>query len=259
MKKKLSVLLALMLVIALVFTGCKKEDKLAGTVEDNPADVVVDNDNNNNGIGSVKSDIQIEEGESIVEKHVAKDVQTFLTGHYTLKGTIYSADTATPWTIATDGKNYHVTTSSQGLSFGVLIIDDVTYLVQPSAKTYTELTDMLLKTLGLEEDFDISELTNFNVEDIDNTISKINQSAVTINGQEGVCNEYFYDEISAKLYSIGDKLIQIDNYDADGALTMQIVVDEISPDIAPDTLTLNGLEKASITSFISSIMKSAAK
>ena len=238
MKRKLSVLLALMLVIALVFTGCKKEEKPAGTVEDNPADVVVDNDNN--GIGSVKSDIQIEEGESIVEKHVAKDVQTFLTGHYTLKGTIYSDDAATPWTIATDGKNYHVTTSSQGLSFGVLIIDDVTYLVQPSAKTYTELT-------------------NFKVEDIDNTISKINQSAVTINGQEGVCNEYFYDEISAKLYSIGDKLIQIDNYDADGALTMQIVVDEISPDIAPDTLTLNGLEKASITSFISSIMKSAAK
>lgn len=252
MKRKLSVLLALMLAIVFVFVGCG-EDSIGGSVQDTPAGEVVE------GLGDVRSDNQIEEGESIVEKHVAADVQTFLTGVYTLKGTIYSDGTATPWTISTDGSNYYVVTSTQGLSFGVLILDGVTYLVQPNAKTYTELTDMLLKTLGLEEDFDISELTNFKVEDIDNTIEKITQSAVTINGQSGVCNEYFYDEISAKLYSIGDKLIQIDNYNSEGTLTMQIVVDEISPEIPADRLTLNGLEKASITSFVASIMQSAAQ
>lgn len=248
MKKILCVLVAVMLTIAVAFTGCGQKTPTGGSVEDNPGGEIIE------GLGDVKSDNQIEEGESISEKFIGSQVQTFISNKYYLKGTIYSSGSAMKATIATDGKNYHVTPSISGISIGVLILDDSTYLIQPDAKIYTELSDTLVKALGIDEEFDVAELTNFSVDDVDNTVSKINQSAVTINGEAGICNEYVYDEITVRLYSIGDKLIQVDNYNAEGVLTMQIVVDDIVDAIPSTQLTLKGLEKASVTNFISSFM-----
>lgn len=247
MKKTISVILALMLCIAIAFTGCS-DDANGGSVEDQSGEAVVE------GLGDVRSDNQIEEGESVVEKYIGTQVELFIKGAYYLEGTIYSSGVAMPVKLATDGTNFHFTTTTSGVSIGVLVLDDVTYLIQPNANIYTELSDTLVKALGIEDEFDVSELTNFRAEDIDNTVSKINQSAVTINGDAGLCNEYVYEETAVKLYSIGDKLIQVDNYDVDGTLTMQIVVDSIVETIPSTQLTLKGLEKASVTSFISSFI-----
>lgn len=247
MKKTLCVLMALMLAIAVAFTGCDN-NSVSGSVEDNPGGELIE------GLGDVKSDILIEEGESISEKYIGSQVQTFIGGNYYLTGTIYSSGSAMKATIATDSKNYHVTPSVSGISLGVLILDNVTYLIQPDAKIYTELSDTLVKALGIDEEFDVSELTNFSIDDYDSVVSRINQSAVTINGTAGICNEYVYDDVTVRLYSIGDKLVQVDNYNADGVLTMQIVIDDIVDTIPSNQLTLKGLEKASVTNFISSFM-----
>lgn len=247
MKKTLCVLIALMLCVAVAFSGCN-DDSVPGSVEDNSAAAVEE------GLGDVRSDNQIEEGESVSEKYIGSQVETFINGSYYMEGTIYSSGEAMPVKLATDGTNFHFTTSMSNISIGVLILDDVTYLIQPTANVYTELSENLVAALGIEEEFDVAELTNFRVEDIDNTVSKINQSAVTINGEAGLCNEYVYDETTVRLYSIGDKLIQVDNYNSEGVLTMQIVVDTIAETIPSTQLTLKGMEKASITSFISSFM-----
>ncbi len=248
MKKTLCVLIALMLCVAVVFSGCN-DDTTPGTVEDNSAASVEE------GLGNVRSDNQIEEGESISQKYIGSQVEVFIKGSYYMEGTIYSTGTVMPVKLATDGTNFHFTTTMSDISIGVLILDDATYLIQPNANIYTELSERLVKALGIEDEFDVAELTNFKAEDVDNTVSKINQSAVTINGVAGLCNEYVYDETTVRLYSIGDKLIQVDNYNSDGVITMQIVVDNIVETIPSNQLTLKGMEQASVTSFISSFMK----
>lgn len=248
MKRIFCVLLALMLAVACLFSGCGDNSSHAGSVEDNQGGEIVE------GLGDVKSDIKIEEGESITEKYIGTQVQSFINGKYWLKGVIYSSGSAMPVTISTDGKNFHFVTETSGISLGVLILDEVTYLLQPNAKIYHELSDTLVSALGIDEEFDVTELTNFKIDDYDNTVSKINQSAVTINGEAGVCNEYVYDESTVRLYSIGDRLIQVDNYDENGTLSMQIVVSDITDVIPSDQLTLKGMEKSSVTNFIASFL-----
>lgn len=247
MKKTLSVILVLMLCIAVAFTGCNNNEPTGGSVEDNSGVAVEE------GLGDVRSDNQIEEGESIVEKYIGTQVELFIKGQYYLEGTIYSSQEKMPVKLATDGKNYHYTTTISGMSLGVLILDGTAYLIEPNSSIYVELSEKLIKALGIQDEFDVTEITNFNPDEIDNTVSKINQSAVTINGEKGICNEYVYEETTVKLYSIGDKLIQVDNYNENGILSMQIVVDNIVETIPSNQLTLKGLEKVSITSFITSL------
>lgn len=256
MKKILCVLFALMLTVVLLFTGCGDKKPVDGSVEDNQGGSVVEGNTDalNDTLGDVKSDVKIEEGESITEQYIAPQVQAFIDGKYYLKGVIYSSGEAMPSIIATDGKNFHFTTDTSGISIGILILDDVTYIIQPNAKIYAELSATLVSALGID-DFDVTEITNIKLDGADNSVTKINQSAVTINGEAGICNEYVYDTTTVRLYSVGDRLIQVDNYDSNGTLTMQIVVNEISDVIPSDQLTLKGLEKSSVTKFITSFMK----
>lgn len=256
MKKTLCLILALMLCIAVTFTGCNDDkDDAFGSVQDS-SDVADSNDDE--GIDKVHSDNKIVEVESIVEKNIGSQVELFIKGQYYLEGTIYSSGEKMPVKLSTDGKNYHYTTTTSGLSLSVLVLDGTAYLIEPTSGTYVELSDKLMQALGVGDEFDVSEITNFNAEDVDETVSKINQSSVTINGEKGICNEYVYDETSVKLYSMGDKLIQVDNYDKDGTLSMQIVIDNIVETIPSNQLTLKGLEKSSITSFISALANAAA-
>lgn len=256
MKKTLCLILALMVCIAVTFTGCNNDndDDVFGSVQDD-TNVA---DSNDEGLDKVHSDNKIEEVESIVEKNIGAQVELFIKGQYYLEGTIYSSGEKMPVKLSTDGVNYHYTTTISGLSLSVLVLDGSAYLIEPTSGTYVELSEKLMQALGVSDDFDVSEITNFSSDDIDETVSKINQSAVTINGEKGICNEYVYDETSVKLYSIGDKLIQVDNYDKDGTLQMQIVIDNIVETIPSTQLTLKGLEKSSITSFISALASAAA-
>ncbi len=250
MKKTLCVILSLIFCAALFLTGCG--GNTPGTVEDG-----TDGDASGSeivGLGDVRSDNEIEEGETVVETVLGSEVSLFLTGKYYMEGTIYSSGESMPVQLASDGKNFHFTTTMSNISIGVLILDDKTYLIQPKPKVYTELSDTLVKALGIEDEVNISEITNFNLEDEAEAASKINQSAVTINGECGICNEYVYEDTVVKLYSIGDKLIQVDNYNTDGVLTMQIVIDTITKTIPATQLTLKGITKSSVSSFIAAFV-----
>ena len=160
-----------------------------------------------------------------------------------------------PVTMSTDGTNVQLTANISGISFGVLVLGDKTYAVLPRTNQYTELSDMLIKALGIEDSISVSEFQDIRNEESDDT-ADITQYAVTINGDPGLCTIYTYDDTIVKLYSIGDKLIQVENYDLSGAMTMQIVVDSITSQIPSTQLTLKGLEEASVTSFIKSFMGS---
>ncbi len=250
MKKVFCVIFALIMCMAIVFTGCEDDsENVPGSVEeDSGLDAFLADDS----VGDVRSDNQIEEGETTVETYVPEEVEIFVRGSYYIDGTVYSSGSALATQIATDGTNVQLTASISGIGFGMLVLDGSTYVIQPAANVYTELSDTLLSALGLEDSFSVSEFQSLADNVGEEEIYNLKQSAVTINGEAGLCNEYVYDDAVIKLYSIGDKLIQVDNYNSDGTLTMQIVINEISATIPSNQLTLKGLEKTSVTSFISS-------
>lgn len=244
MKKTFIAIVAVLLCFVFVFVGCNSSDKPTGNI--------VDNSQPDEQEKLVFSDIEIKEGETVAEA-LGAEVELFQSGVYFLEGTIYSSGEAMPVRLATDGTNVELTATVSGMSFGILVLEDATYVIQPSAKIYTELSDALIKALGIDDSFNVSEFQSIRDEDNDEK-ANIKQLAVTINGENGLCTEYFYEDTYVKLYSIGDKLVQVENFDADGTLTMQIVVDSITSQIPSDQLTLKGLTQASVTSFISSFV-----
>ena len=247
MKKAFIAVISCLLCMSFLFAGCGKQSE--GGVE-HASDAVAPVGNEN-----VQSDIKIEEGETTVENNLGTGVDLFIGGKYYLEGTIYSDGEAMPVTMSTDGVNVQLTANISGISFGVLVLGDKTYAVLPRTNQYTELSDMLIKALGIEDSISVSEFQDIRNEESDDT-ADVTQYAVTINGDPGLCTIYTYDDTIVKLYSIGDKLIQVENYDLNGTMTMQIVVDSITSQIPSTQLTLKGLEEASVTSFIKSFMGS---
>lgn len=249
MKKTLFSILAVMLCMIFVFAGCGDNSNTPGSIVDNTDGA----QNVANSGAPVQSDNKIVEGETVSESNLGADIEIFMSNEYYLEGTIYSDNQAMPVTLATDGTNVQLTATVSGIGFGVLVLDDKTYAIQPNAKVYTELSNMLVSALGLDSSINISDFHSIQQEEGDDE-ANIKQTAVTINGTPGLCTDFVYDDTSIKLYSIGDQLIQVENFDEKGNLTMQIVVDEITPQIPSDQLTLKGLTQASVPQFISSFL-----
>ena len=239
------------MIVACLFTGCNNETSPGAVVDVSGAD------SGNTEI--ILSDNKIEEGETAAEENLGLGVEAFLSGKYYLEGIVYSEGNVIPIQLATDSVNYQFTATYSGIGFGMLILDGTTYVVLPKTKQYTELSDALLGALNLDSGLGVDDFQMIVSEGNSNEGSKMSQYSVTINGDPGLCTVYTFENSEFKLYSVGDKLIQLENYDANGTMTMQIAVDNISSQIPSDQLTINGLEKASVTSFIQSFIASAAE
>ncbi len=253
LKKTLCAILALVLCMSVFFTGCKDNTTPGGVVD------ASDNENVQTA-APITPDLEIEEGATTVEDDLGAGVEIFLTNKYFLEGTVYSGgEEPIPVKLATDGTNLQFTTDfaveDMKISFGIIVIDEVTYVTLPGQKKYAELSDRLLAMMDMEDVISVSEFQT--IKEGSDEKASITQYSVTINGEAGLCTVYTFEDTIIKLYSIGDKLIQIENFDENGAVTMQIVVDSISSQIPSDQLTLKGLEKASPTSFFSALIGAA--
>ena len=247
MKKVLCSVFALLMCIVMLFAGCG----------DSPKGGVVDQTDNNAVSGNViLSDNKIEEGETTVEEDLGVGVETFISGNYYLEGVVYSEGEVMPLILATDGKNYEFTANYSGVSLGMLLLDDSTYMVLPREKQYAALSDTLISALDLDSGLGVNDFQAITKENDGINNANVTQYSVTINGVAGLCTIYTFADSYFKLYSIGDELIQIESYDLDDVMTIQIVVDEISAQIPADQLTLKGFEEASPTSFIKALMSS---
>ena len=110
--------------------------------------------------------------------------------------------------------------------------------------------------MDMEDIVSVSEFQSIQGEN--NEDGKVTQNKVTINGEAGLCTTYTFQDTTVKLYSIGDKLVQVENYDEKGVRTMIIEVSSISAQIPSNQLTLKGLEEVGATSFFSSLISAAA-
>ncbi len=263
MKKRLFAVISIVLCLSALFTACSSSggDVVTGGVSEqgyekdeahiNGDDAIIDS-------GSpVKSDVEIEEGEEVSEANLGTEVNVFINSKYFIEGKIYSQDSMMPVKLATDGKNLELTATVEGISLGVLVLDDKTYIVNPAASVYTELNETLIQALGID-DLDLSEFQSIRNGD-DSEKPAVKQNAVSINGEPGLCTDYVYSDTSVKLYSVGNKLIQVEDYDKDGTLTMQIVVDSITDQIPSSQLTLKGMTEQNVSQFIQSFVDTVAK
>ena len=249
LKKTICTLLALILCMTALFTGCKKsDDPQGGVVDAGNGEVVLTPEN----------DIQM--GESTSQADLGQELDIFLTNKYYLEGTVYSGSDSMPVKLATDGKNLQFTTDfaveQSKIVFGLIVLDDVTYVTLPSQKKYTKLSQELLGMMDMDDVISVTEFQT--IKDGEDEQGKVTQYKVTFNGEAGLCTTYTFKDTRIDLYSIGDKLVQIDNFDEKGVKTMIIDVDNISAQIPSDQLTLKGLEEAGATSFFSALMSSVA-
>ncbi len=250
MKKTISVIFALLLCVSVLFTGCNKGETPQGGVVDMQ-------DYDENAPVVVKPDISIQEGETVAEVTLGAGVETFISNAYYLEGNIYSgSEGAMPVKLATDGKNLQFTTDfaieeTAKIVFGVIVLDEKTYVTLPEKKQYTELSDTLLKMLSMDDIISVSEFQTIKAEE---EAGNVTYTSVTINGQAGLCTTYTYEDTIVKLYSIGDQLIEVDNCNMEGVPTMIIEVKSITNQIPSDQLTLKGLTQASATSFFASLI-----
>lgn len=247
MKKILCAVFALLMCIVMLFAGCGNSSK-GGVVEQ------TDNNAANNNV--ILSDNKIEEGATTVEEELGVGVETFISGTYYLEGVVYSEGEVMPLILATDGKNYEFTANYSGVSLGMLLLDDATYMVLPREKQYAALSETLISALDLDSGLGVNDFQAITKENDGINNANVTQYSVSINGVDGLCTIYTFADSYFKLYSIGDDLIQIESYDLDDVMTIQIVVDEISAQIPADQLTLKGFEEASPTSFIKALMSS---
>ena len=250
LKKTISVIFALLLCVSVLFTGCNKGET--------PQGGVVDMQNyDENAPVVVKPEISIQEGETVAEVQLGAGVEAFISNAYYLEGNIYSgSEGAMPVKLATDGKNLQFTTDfaiedTAKIVFGVIVLDEKTYVTLPEKKQYTELSDTLLKMLDMDSFMSAAEFQTIKGDEESGTVT---YTKVTINGQEGLCTTYTYADSIVKLYSIGDQLIEVDNCNMEGVPTMIIEVKSITSQIPSDQLTLKGLTQASATSFFASLI-----
>ncbi len=234
MKKIMSVIFALLICTTFVLTGCKDKNTVSPDSE-----LVTDE----NLLGSIHQANEIASpGETVSEVQTAADIQTFINGVFYLEGTMYTEDSDDGMNvnIAMNGQQaIQITTTMSGIYLGIYHEGDKTYVINVAQNTYLELTDSIRKMLGLD-DLDMS----VDLSSDDGAVTKYYN--VKINGTDGICSEVTSTEGNVtKLYTMGDKLVQVDSYDKDNNLTSRIVVSSITATIPSNQLTLNGLEMAS--------------
>ncbi len=260
MKKLFCVMVALMLCAVLVFAGCggNSGSQSGGSVVDNGEVPTIAT-----GLGFT-SDLEIQSEAAALdgEQPLGPQAQAFLNGVFYFEGTVFTMDNeGMEMKMATDAnKNLQLETTLQDITITFLILDKQPYLLNNSTKTYIEVNSRLLGMLGLDTE-SLTEISNFTANtnaDVDDQTTVI-QTPVLINGEEGLCTELSYKtddgkNNSVKLYTIGERLCQAENYDEKGNMTMQMAFKSFSPTIPSDQLTLAGYSKATYYSFLQGLM-----
>ena len=262
MKKLLCVALALLLCAVMAFTGCSlgggEKEKSGGSVVDNGEIPSIAT-----GLG-FRSDLEIQSEAVKIESEqpIGSQAQAFLDGVFYFEGTVFTMDNeGMEMKMATDAnKNLQLETTLEDITITFLILEKQPYLINKKDNTYIEVNSRLLSILGIDTD-SLTEISNFTSNtnasmDDDTTVT---QTAVLINGEEGLCTEIGYKtddgkDNSVKLYTIGEKLCQAENFDEKDNMTMQMAFTTFSPTIPSDQLTLAGYTKATYYSFIQSLV-----
>lgn len=189
---------------------------------------------------------RIDTGDAPAEIEIPADVKAFTEGTYYITGAIWNNSGKMNIATASDGKSVQMTSYIDNMQFSILHLDGNAYVLLPQKKSYTELTEQLMKALGVEGD--ASDFTDLGPEE---EPSEVLQQDADINGKQGTCTAYVFRNEIIMFFCIGDKLIQIEQYNKTGELLTIIEVDTFTTVIPSGWLTLRGYRHKNIQDFIS--------
>lgn len=178
-----------------------------------------------------------------------KTIEAFLSGTFYMSSAMITDGESKMMNMAIRGKDFQTTMEAEGMTATIMYINSKIYFVNESAKTYIELSNVLMKTLGLD------------MSDIEGALSEINFSGyeftnakkfdAEVDGQKAECFMYYNAELSVSFYFIGEDLKKIDFGDAQGHVASTMEVYDFSPVIPTGMLTLSGLTEKNLLTFFS--------
>ena len=180
---------------------------------------------------------------------VDKFIDILNSGKFGLYGKMTSEGESIPITFIKNGSDVRMSAEMSGISMDMASIDGTMYLISNEKKSYIELTDSIMSTLGLdigELELDFGEVASGNelIEDD----GEYNGKAVKIytsTAPDGIL----------KFYVDGDKLVKIEMYDLEGICHTMIETEKVRGDItAADIEIPADYEKKSYVSFIADLM-----
>ncbi len=158
-------------------------------------------------------------------------------GNFYIQGTMTdSSGQQLPLEMAVTDNSIYMLSNFEGAAMGMLINDGTTYMIYPAEKSYLELSQTVLKAMGMDTtDLISSADLNYSQYDLENADSTTKEN---LNGTE--CTVYIYNNSSGstRFFMNGNKLVRFATYDANGNpdtindvgyITNQVPADKINP------------------------------
>lgn len=180
----------------------------------------------------------------------AEIIEAYISGSYYMSAVMYVDGVPTDMNIAIRGHDFHTTINVDGLNLGLMFLNNKVYLINADQKKFIDF-ESIASLAGGQINMDMSELKEV-AEVLDMTkynFYKFEQFEVEFNGQPGKCYNYFADELTLYFYFVNGELKQVDFGDVNGKITTTVSINQFSPSIPSDMITLIGLKKATVFDF----------
>ncbi len=178
------------------------------------------------------------------------DAKTFVSGTYSLDGTIYvsGGSGGDAVTIARSPDSSEISGLCSGMWLAVLDKDGQRYLIDNESKTYIDFTDEAYDKLGVDKiPYDVS---------LPGDISscEFKRADVLLSGDDAVCWGADYDGGHVDIYTVDGALKQFVVFDKDYNPLYEVIVNSFSSAVAVNQLTTDALAKStSVFSFFSAL------
>lgn len=188
---------------------------------------------------------------SITAEEIAA-MNAYIAGQYYLEGVMYTDGTPSEINLAISGKNFQTSMDMDGTSVSIMYLNGKVYFVDDAAKVYLELSDLLMNTMDVDLS-EMEEITRYLSLEAYN-FTHFNESKTEIDGAEANCYTYSNDSEAVSFNFIDNELRQIVYGDVNGNTATVLTIYEFSPEIPSGMLTLSGLNRTTISAFLSSYM-----
>ena len=136
-------------------------------------------------------------------------------GNFYIQGTLTDSSGETmPLEMAVTPNSVYMLSSFEGAAMGMLIKDDITYMIYPAEKAYLELSDTVLRALGMNKDDLIGaadlDYSQYDLAQADATATE------TVNGVKCTVYTFNNNSGSTRFFLNGNQLVRFAAYDAEG-------------------------------------------
>lgn len=157
------------------------------------------------------------------------------TGSFYMKGSLIDqTGTATPMEIAITPSSVFMLSDFSGATMGLLIANDVLYMIYTDKQAYLELSDSLMKMAGM----DMNELDVSGSLDFSSYGSLAEANKVTEENYNGrVCQVYHFTKDEGgetRIYMDNSKLVRIATYTSSGKFTSSNEIEYITGSVPAD-------------------------